>query len=96
MKVLTVVITLTITILISCGKDSKNKDYITQPKTENIVTFNSNDRCDMITLQALALNKIKPDMIDLLKRSNMGPIFKVHNDPTSEYVGLATCSYIQR
>ena len=93
MKYLIVIIT--VTTVISCGNDS-NKDDIEQPKTKNIATFESNDLCDRVTLQALALNKIKPEMIEILKKSNMGPIFKVHNDPTSEYIGLASCNYIRQ
>ena len=52
------------------------------------------DKCEFRRIEAFNNGKIDLDMLTLLRRSNMVPLFKRPNDPTSEYIGMANCTYI--
>ena len=52
------------------------------------------DKCELKRIEAFNNGKITLEIMTLLRRSNMVPLFKVPDDPTSEYIGMANCSYI--
>lgn len=52
------------------------------------------DKCELRRIAAFINGKINHDTLTALRKFNMVPLFSIPDDPTSEHVGLAECSYI--